>query len=87
MARDHVADGGAKSRKLWFAIFTSIAIYVGAIEASDHQILEPLYSTMVGGLLGALGLYLGGNVATKVSLTKKLGSKPEEPVNPPVGDA
>lgn len=87
MARDHIADGGAKSRKLWFSIFTSIAIYVGAIEASDHQILEPLYSTMVGGLLGALGLYLGGNVATKVSLTKKLGKAEDPPADPPVEGA
>lgn len=56
-------DNNYRSRKLWFAIGTSMCIMAGGIVAALWPKFEPVYSgSIVSGLLGSLGLYLGGNL-------------------------
>lgn len=69
-------DGGARSRKLWLAAGTSLGIVGVALLAARIPALVPLFDTLVGGLLGVLALYLGGNVAAKQVL-KKQSSAPK----------
>lgn len=78
-------DGGAKSRKLWYALFTSSFIFFGALVASKSDAFAAVYDTMVGGLLGALGLYLSGNVGTKWVIKKDMTTQGQPPAaEPPV---
>lgn len=72
-ADEIIRDGGAKSRKLWFSIFAITVIFVGALLAAKWGSIAPLYSTMVGGVLGVVGAYLTGNVAQKLVGVKALG--------------
>lgn len=58
-------DGALKSRKLWFAIGTSVVIFLGGMMAAKWAAFAPMYETVVGGLLGSLGLYLTGNLGGK----------------------
>lgn len=74
--RHDYTDGGARSRKLWFAAATSAGIAGLAVLAGTHPTIAPLYETAVGGLLGVLGVYTGGNVGVKHVLTKNV--KPED---------
>jgi len=67
-------DGGARSRKLAFSVVTSILVFAGALLAAKSDALAPLYQTMVGGLLGTLGLYCGANVGAKVALKSQHSS-------------
>lgn len=69
MKYDH-RDGGYKSRKLWFAVGICIGIFFGACLAAYWPAFGPNYEVMVGGLLGAGGLYLTGNVASRVLMAK-----------------
>lgn len=64
MARIH-DDGGFGSRKLLYALLTSGLVVVGAAVAAAWEPFAGQFGTMVEGLLGALGLYTGGNLAHK----------------------
>lgn len=68
MDANHLKDGGAKSRKLWYAVGTSVAILICGFWSSYHPTFVPVLAEIVGGLLGALGLYLTGNVGGKAVL-------------------
>jgi hypothetical protein len=61
---------GYRSRKLWFAIGTSLGIFAAALLASKLPAIAPLYDTMVGGLIGVQALYSGANVGAKVVMRK-----------------
>lgn len=63
-------DGGFASRKLWFAVGTSVLVFASGILAAYFPAFRPGLETVVGGELGALALYLGGNVGTKFALAK-----------------
>ncbi len=80
-------DGGVKSRKLWLAVGTSVAIVISGVVAAKFPTIGPLYDTMVGGLLGVLALYLSGNVATKYTLSKGVKPEPSAEASPPVEGA
>lgn len=58
-------DGGAASRKLWVTIFTQVLLLVGAILAAIMPAVAPLFTLLSGSLVTCLGLYIGGNVATR----------------------
>lgn len=64
------ADGGMSSRKLWFAVITSAFIFAGAALAGIWPMFSPNYDAMVGGLLGALTIYVGGNLGAKWTIGK-----------------
>lgn len=77
-------DGGFKSRKLLFAILTSLLIFGGGILAGKFQWFGPHYETMIGGLIGVLTVYLTGNVGSRwiagnhaVALAGKVESEQE----------
>ena len=56
-------DKGVRSRKFILTII-SVAILIGmTILCGLVKALQPMFATFVGGLLGILGLYFGGNVA------------------------
>jgi divalent metal cation (Fe/Co/Zn/Cd) transporter len=65
-----IRDNGYKSRKLWFSAFAIVAIFGGWIGAGLMPSLVPMFATFVGGVLGVAGLFLTGNVATKLVGTK-----------------
>jgi hypothetical protein len=63
-------DNGFNSRKLWFAVGTSLAIVAVGLVAAFYPSFRPGLETVVGGQLGALALYLGSNVSNKWVLAK-----------------
>jgi hypothetical protein len=67
-------DGkGVKSRKFLLTIL-SLAILIGmTILCAKVAAMAALYPTFVGGLLGILGLYFGGNVAHRYATGKAVG--------------
>lgn len=71
-------DGGLASRKLWFAVFTSLAVVLGAAAAVKWPLFSPNYEVMIGGLLGVLGIYLTGNLGAKYVLGKTPPTAEEE---------
>ena len=78
------ADGGYKSRKLHLTYITQIFICLGAILAGKLPVFAPMYSTFVGGILGAAALYITGNVANSVVSKKAVvepAAEPEEAKN------
>lgn len=66
------ADSGLSSRKLWFGIGTSAAIVLGGIFYAFVEGFRTGYETYIGGLMGVLALYVGGNVANKHIVSKHL---------------
>jgi hypothetical protein len=73
-------DGGLASRKLWFAIFTSIMVVV-----ASKFCQAPALGEVISGLVATAGLYITGNVITKWKATAieeaKITQQTEE-VNP-----
>lgn len=65
-------DGGITSRKFLFAVGTSVAIFLGAGIAAHWVSFGTNYETLIGGLLGCLGLYLTGNVTNTWAKGKHL---------------
>ena len=59
------SDGGFSSRKLWYAIGTSIAIIGVGVFSVFFPGLRPSVESVIGGLLGALAIYAGSNVSNK----------------------
>jgi hypothetical protein len=55
-------DGGWSSRKFFIVILAMALISSGAVLAIYSPIFANLYSTFIGGILAAGGLYYGSNV-------------------------
>lgn len=53
-------DGGYASRKLAFAVFTSLLIVVAAM-----FLAAPILGEVISGLVAVAGVYITGNVITK----------------------
>lgn len=58
-------DGGMSSRKFLFAIGTGALIFIGFVLSAVFPNFGNQFGELIGGLLGCLGLYLGGNVMGK----------------------
>lgn len=58
-------DGGYTSRKLVLTVLTQVLMLGGAIVAGRWSAFGAQYPTLVGGLIAALGAYLGINTASK----------------------
>src|SRR5579859_6907142 len=65
-------DGGYASRKFWFAVGTSMLIFVGSILSGLFKMMGPHYDTMISGLIGVLGLYLTGNLGSRWVTSKAI---------------
>jgi len=61
--RFDVKDGGYKSRKLWITVFTMALISGVSILTAKYPAIVAVHSTLVGGLISCLALFLTGNVA------------------------
>lgn len=75
-------DGGYASRKFWLTVATSGSIIALGALAALHPVFGPNLDTVVGGLLGALAIYMGANVGAKYTIgktTKQTEPPPEEP--------
>lgn len=82
-----MTDNGLSSRKLWYAIGTSIGILVVGLISALWPAFRPTAETIVGGLLGSLALYSGANVGNKFVMGKVASalsqSDPERPQGTP----
>ena len=67
-----------KSRKFSLTLFSMCLITVVLYLATGSKVVEALYTPFIGGILGALGLYLTGNVTQK-HLVAKQEKTEEEP--------
>lgn len=59
------ADGGYSSRKLWYAIGTSLLIFGAGLLSAFVPAFRSGLETIVGGLVGALAVYAGANVSSR----------------------
>ena len=69
-AADSDSVQGWKSRKLWFAVFTSLLIFGGAVLCAYHPAIAAAYGEMSMGLLGALSIFSGANVFSSWATAK-----------------
>lgn len=76
-------DGGFASRKLLYSAGTSLGIILTAICAGHWPAIIPMYPTIVGGLLGALGVFAGANVAGKWAIGKNINERDADDVEKP----
>jgi hypothetical protein len=78
-------EGGFRSRKLLFALFAILLVFLGCLLAAQNEKIGVNYATMVSGIEVITGLYLTGNVASKWTASKgkklKKAVQPKEEVN------
>lgn len=77
-------DGGAKSRKLWFSVYSIAVMVIAALAGAHMPAFAPMYDTLVGGIVAVTAAFLTGNVAAKWVIGKAVGGsnakkKPAEP--------
>lgn len=75
-------DGGIKSRKLWYAVGTSVAIVLVAMLAGTCMpAMVPMLPEVYGALVAVLSIYSGANFAGKWNISKyaQATQKPTEP--------
>lgn len=75
-------DGGVRSRKLWYAVGTSMAILLVAVLAGSYMpALVPMLPEVYGALIAVLSIYSGANFAGKWNISKyaQATQKPTEP--------
>lgn len=72
-------DGGFRSRKLLFALFSLLLIFVGALLSTESKEIATVYPVMVGGIEMITAIYLGGNVGAKWVITRNSPQTKEEP--------
>jgi hypothetical protein len=63
-------DHGFKSRKLAFSIFTILCVFAGLVLAGFWPTIQPMYDTLVGGVVAIAGLYLAGNIGQRFVATR-----------------
>lgn len=63
-------DGGWRSRKLWFAAFTSVLIFGAALWGSESESFRIIYPEMVMGLIGVASLFFGANSFSRWTLAR-----------------
>lgn len=64
------ADGGYASRKLWYAVGTSVAVVLMGLLAAWIPMFRSSLEVVVGGLCGTLAIYVGANVTGKWAIGK-----------------
>lgn len=57
---------GMKSRKFWFSVGTCAIVAAGGALGAWKPAFAPLYPEFIAGVLGALTIYCGGNIAHHV---------------------
>jgi membrane protein DedA with SNARE-associated domain len=67
----HHSDGGYKSRKFWFSVGTSLLIVFCGIVAAKMPLFAANLQTIIGGVMGCLAAYIGGNVTAQHVLGKR----------------
>jgi len=72
---DWLKDGGGKSRKLWFSIFSALLVLVGGIMAAKWEHFGEHYTIYVEGIVAIAGLLLGANVTSRWASSKHVVGK------------
>ncbi len=74
-------DSGYASRKLWLSMFAMCLIFVGGVLAGTRlgAGLGANLPTVVGGIVGCLGIFAGANVAIKAQAAKAEAAKTATP--------
>ncbi len=72
----HDADGGYSSRKLWYAVGTSVGIVAMGLLAAWAPSFRSSLEVVVGGLCGTLAIYVGANVTGKWAIGKAASYNP-----------
>jgi hypothetical protein len=70
--KDHLKDGGFKSRKFWLVVWTQAQIVGFAACCGKWPSLATALPTVATALIAAAGLFITGNVAAKQVLGKQL---------------
>jgi hypothetical protein len=78
-----LSDGGNKSRKLWFSVYSIGVMTVAALVGSRLPTFAPMYDTLVGGIVAVTAAFLTGNVAAKWVIGKSVGSAGQQPQKKP----
>ncbi len=69
--------GKYSSRKFWFSVGTSVLIFLCGLVAAYIAGFRSALEVVVGGLLGALGIYTGSSVGAKY-VAGKTGQIPDD---------
>lgn len=64
-------DGGVFSRKLWLTVGTMLLMVVCWFMTGRLTFLATTFDALVGGLLGALAMFIVGNVSNKYVVAKQ----------------
>lgn len=65
-----INDNGWSSRKFWYAIGISIAIFVAGIMAAFWEGFRPVLTEVLGALIGVYATFCGANVTAKWAIGK-----------------
>ena len=84
--KEFLADGGLKSRKLWFGVGCIIVLAAMVAVAAHCAAVAGLYADFVGGVVGIYGAYVGTNVANRWGMAKHLGSRLDDSDKPADSD-
>lgn len=77
--QDVLDDGGWASRKLWLAFFAIVTLGVTYWFSRDFAVLQGLYPTFGGFVIGLVTLYYGANTGHSYIAAKT----PDAPPPPP----
>lgn len=73
--KNFLADGGLKSRKLWLSVFCLVLLTVMVCVGCHFAAVAGMFPEYVGGVLGILTIFTGGNVVARNATAKHLADK------------
>lgn len=75
MATPTAGDNGFSSRKLWFSVFSTLAIMFGAIMSAWKPTFRTCFESYCGACIAVLSIYSGSNLGHRY-ITAKHGIGP-----------
>lgn len=73
--KSFLADGGLKSRKLWLSVFCLMLLTAMVCVGCHFAAVAGMFPEYVGGVLGVLTIFTGGNVVARNATAKHLADK------------
>lgn len=73
--KNFLSDGGLKSRKLWMSVLALVLITAMVCVGCHYGAVTGMFPEYVGGVLGVLTIFTGGNVVARNATTKHLADK------------
>lgn len=78
-----LSDNAFKSRKFVLTVFSIVVMLVGWFACAHWAALGAYYQVFVGGVIGALTVYMGGNVVTRNKVVDTV-AKDDKPTDKPL---